>query len=68
MLGLVYSLDQHGISLKTLYDRSEKQSSKPSAVRGSLLAVKGSGDAIFGAWIGETIRLSKGAYYGSGDA
>jgi hypothetical protein len=28
--------------------------------------MKDSGDAIFGAWLGGGLRVSKGSYYGSG--
>ncbi|KAI0753832.1 TLD-domain-containing protein [Fomes fomentarius] len=59
---LLYSLDQHGISLNTLYGRC--QDSKRSA----LLIVRDAHDSIFGAWIGEGIHPSKGAYYGSGES
>ena len=30
--------------------------------------MKDSGDAIFGAWLGEGLRVSKGSYYGSGES
>ncbi|KAI8992720.1 TLD-domain-containing protein [Trametes punicea] len=59
---LLYSLDQHGISLNTLYARC--QDFKGSA----LLIVRDSNNAIFGAWMGEGIHPSKGAYYGSGES
>ncbi|KDQ50806.1 hypothetical protein JAAARDRAFT_62966 [Jaapia argillacea MUCL 33604] len=59
---LLYSLDQHGISLKTLYNRCE------SHLGGALVVVRDSGDGTFGAWVGEGVRLSKGAYYGGGES
>lgn len=59
---LLYSLDQHGISLNTLYTRCEAQTGS------ALLIMKDSNDALFGAWMGEGIRPSKGAYYGSGES
>ncbi|KAH9852854.1 TLD-domain-containing protein [Lenzites betulinus] len=59
---LLYSLDQHGISLNTLYGRC--QDFKGSA----LLIVRDANDAVFGAWMGEGIHPSKGAYYGSGES
>ncbi|EIN05656.1 TLD-domain-containing protein [Punctularia strigosozonata HHB-11173 SS5] len=59
---LLYSLDQHGISLKTLYARCQNH------LKGTLVVVKDSGDALFGAWIGDGIRVSPGAYYGSGES
>ncbi|OBZ74849.1 Oxidation resistance protein 1 [Grifola frondosa] len=59
---LLYSLDEHGISLQTLYARCARHAG------GTLLVVRDAGDALFGAWTGEGIHLSKGAYYGSGEA
>ncbi|KAI0655799.1 TLD-domain-containing protein [Cubamyces menziesii] len=59
---LLYSLDQHGISLNTLYARC--QDFKGSA----LLIVRDANDAVFGAWMGEGIHPSKGAYYGTGES
>ena len=59
---LLYSLDQHGISLNTLYTRCQD-------FKGSqLLVVRDSGETLFGAWMGEGIHPSKGAYYGSGES
>ena len=59
---LLYSLDQHGISLKTLYARCAAHAG------GALLVVRDGSDALFGAWMGEGIRPSKGAYFGSGES
>ncbi|PIL26353.1 hypothetical protein GSI_12109 [Ganoderma sinense ZZ0214-1] len=59
---LLYSLDQHGISLNTLYTRC--QDFKGSA----LFVVRDSGERVFGAWMGEGIHPSKGGYYGSGES
>ncbi|KAI0328828.1 TLD-domain-containing protein [Cubamyces sp. BRFM 1775] len=59
---LLYSLDQHGISLNTLYARC--QDFKGSA----LLIVRDANNAVFGAWMGEGIHPSKGAYYGTGES
>lgn len=59
---LLYSLDQHGISLNTLYTRCE------SHAGGALVVMRDSNDAVFGAWMGEGIHMSKGAYYGSGES
>ncbi|KAF7982682.1 hypothetical protein HWV62_27168 [Athelia sp. TMB] len=64
---LLYSLDQHGISLNTLYTRCEPQGPSTSHPRGSLVVIKDSGDTIFGVWLGEGVRVSKG-YYGSGES
>jgi len=61
---LLYSLDQHGISLGTLYARVSQ-----FITGGCLVAVKDGNDAIFGAWIGDGIRRSVGeSYYGSGES
>ncbi|PBK81546.1 TLD-domain-containing protein [Armillaria gallica] len=61
---LLYSLDQHGISLNTLYSRSEQ--TKPA---GALVVVKDDGDTVFGAFIADGIRQSRGrGYYGSGES
>lgn len=61
---LLYSLDQHGISLGTLYARVSQ-----FITGGCLVAVKDGNDAIFGAWIGAGIRRSVGeSYYGSGES
>nr|VWP00784.1 Transcription factor MBP1 [Ganoderma boninense] len=59
---LLYSLDQHGISLNTLYARC--QDFKGSTV----FVVRDSGERVFGAWMGEGIHPSKGGYYGSGES
>ncbi|TFK59542.1 TLD-domain-containing protein [Pluteus cervinus] len=69
---LLYSLDQHGISLNTLYSRCETLSqTKPGAPKmvGALVIIKDSEDSLFGAWIGEGIKMSRGkGYYGSGES
>ncbi|OCH86253.1 TLD-domain-containing protein [Obba rivulosa] len=57
---LLYSLDQHGISLNTLYARCQAHTG------GALVVMRDSGDAVFGVWLGEGMHQSKGAYYGSG--
>ncbi|KAF5385693.1 hypothetical protein D9757_005528 [Collybiopsis confluens] len=71
---LLYSLDQHGISLHTLYDKCENQpylrtSSTFTTKVGALVVMKDSGDAIFGAYMGDGVRRSRGkGYYGSGES
>lgn len=35
---------------------------------GALMIVRDSNDAVFGAWMGEGIKLSKGSYFGSGES
>ena len=77
---LIYSLDQHGISLNTLYSHCESHlTRKPEpgefgVSKGMLLAMKdaGAGDdddehrAVFGAWIAEGLRMNKGKGYSGG--
>jgi hypothetical protein len=68
---LLYSLDQHGISLNTLYSRCEPRiptRAHPNPPQGGLLVVKDAHDAVFGAWSSEGVRLEKGGYYGSGES
>ncbi|KAJ3747196.1 TLD-domain-containing protein [Lentinula detonsa] len=71
---LLYSLDQHGISLHTLYDMCENQpqlkiGSAFASKVGALVVMKDSGDAIFGVYMGDGVRQSKGkGYYGSGES
>ncbi|KAG6889446.1 hypothetical protein C0992_005166 [Termitomyces sp. T32_za158] len=70
---LIYSLDQHGISLNTLYDRCEAHMQvKPGTAgpAGVFLVIKDAGDALFGAWMGkEGVHPSRGkGYYGSGES
>ncbi|KIJ64193.1 hypothetical protein HYDPIDRAFT_112140 [Hydnomerulius pinastri MD-312] len=68
---LLYSLDQHGISLNTLYSRCEPRipsRSNPNPPKGGLVAIQDAHDTVFGAWLGEGVRLEKGGYYGSGES
>ncbi|KAI8144676.1 TLD-domain-containing protein [Fennellomyces sp. T-0311] len=58
---LLYSLDQHGSSLTTLY-------TKCRSVRGPcVLAVKDTDDGIFGAFLNETFKTNNVSYYGTGE-
>ncbi|CAL1697514.1 unnamed protein product [Somion occarium] len=59
---LLYSLDQHGISLHTLYSRCD------GFLGSTLVIMKDSNDTMFGAWLGEGVHPSKGSYYGSGES
>ncbi|KAF8991218.1 TLDc domain-containing protein [Cyathus striatus] len=55
---LLYSLDQHGISINTLYTRCEAHLSNPKIVsKGALVVIQDSG-----------VKLSRGAYYGGGES
>ncbi|KAI9096638.1 TLD-domain-containing protein [Phlyctochytrium arcticum] len=56
---LVYSMEQHGISLNTLFKRSEEQG---GAV---LFVLRDADDGIFGAFGTESIHIKTG-YYGTG--
>ncbi|KAI9008004.1 TLD-domain-containing protein, partial [Gaertneriomyces semiglobifer] len=61
---LLYSLDQHGISLNTLYTFcTEANTVDPT--NGCLLAIKSEKGAIFGAFSNEGLHLSKGHYFGN---
>ncbi|KIN92710.1 hypothetical protein M404DRAFT_172773, partial [Pisolithus tinctorius Marx 270] len=65
------SIDQHGISLNTLYTRSEprtRSKAEPNPPSGALLVVKDSLDGLFGAWVGEGIIKGQNGFYGSGEA
>ncbi|EMD32723.1 hypothetical protein CERSUDRAFT_108566 [Gelatoporia subvermispora B] len=59
---LLYSLDQHGISLNTLYTRCQ------SHTGGAVVVMRDSGDAVFGVWLGEGVHQSRGGYYGGGSS
>lgn len=60
---LLYSLDQHGISIKTLYTRCALHEGT------ALIVIKDTAGDIFGACVNEGIHLSKrSSYYGSGDS
>ncbi|KAI5116309.1 hypothetical protein M0805_009635 [Coniferiporia weirii] len=72
---LLYSADQHGLSLNTLYARCAPSEvvggggKLPDAASGSaLIALQDADGGVFGAWIGEGIHLSHGSYYGGGDS
>ncbi|KAF9481064.1 TLD-domain-containing protein, partial [Pholiota conissans] len=72
---LIYSLDQNGISLTTLYSRCEAYTTRrpvPGEVRNTsmLFAVKDSEGGIFGAWLAEGVRGVKGnrGYFGGGES
>ncbi|KAA8909809.1 TLD-domain-containing protein [Sphaerosporella brunnea] len=58
---LAYSLEQHGVSLATLYKCAQE---KKGAF---VLVVKDSLGGIFGAFVNEAFRPSGGRYYGTGE-
>ncbi|KAL1713769.1 TLD-domain-containing protein [Schizophyllum commune] len=69
---LLYSLDQHGISLATLYRKCEaaldaRRTSGNNT--GALVVIKDGSGTVFGAWVGDGIHPSKGqGFYGSGES
>jgi hypothetical protein len=64
---LLYSLDQHGISLRTLYARCSEPTRK-GGPRPALLIVKDAPGDSFGAFVGEGIHPSPANYYGGGES
>ncbi|KAF9263165.1 TLD-domain-containing protein [Marasmius fiardii PR-910] len=73
---LLYSLDQHGISLNTLYAKSESSSSSSSSSGllgptkvGALLVIKDSCDTSFGVFLSDGLKRGDGrSYSGSGES
>ncbi|KAI5793786.1 hypothetical protein DFH27DRAFT_484982 [Peziza echinospora] len=61
---LVYSLEQHGVSLATLYDKCAMREFQKG---GFVLVVKDDGGGIFGAFVNERFKVSGGRYYGTGE-
>ncbi|KAF8424027.1 oxidation resistance protein 1 [Tirmania nivea] len=61
---LAYSLEQHGVSLTTLYERC---AAKEFSKGGFVLVVKDDGGGIFGAFVNEEFRVNGGRYYGTGE-
>ncbi|KAG8685009.1 oxidation resistance protein 1, partial [Ceratobasidium sp. 395] len=59
---LLYSLDQHGISLATFYARCEQP-----VTGGCLVAIRDAEGATFGVWCGDGVRKHEG-YTGSGES
>ncbi|KAF5345521.1 hypothetical protein D9758_012017 [Tetrapyrgos nigripes] len=69
---LLYSLDQHGISLNTLYTKCEAQPQLKSGSNiitkvGAFVVMKDSNDMIFGVYVGDGVHKGRG-YYGSGES
>ncbi|PLW16860.1 hypothetical protein PCANC_09426 [Puccinia coronata f. sp. avenae] len=63
---LMYSIDQHGTSLGTLYSKVSAISSLSGAHAGCILALKDQDGNRFGAFVNEAFRPSK-EYYGTGE-
>lgn len=63
---LLYSLDAHGISLNTLYNKVDAGMANRGMAAGLLLIVKDNEGGVFGAFINEKLRRTEG-YYGSGE-
>ncbi|KAH9985252.1 TLD-domain-containing protein [Russula vinacea] len=59
---LLFSIDQHGISLHTLYTRCGAHTG------GALLVIRTADDRRFGAWVADGIREGHGSYIGSGES
>jgi len=59
---LLFSIDQHGISLHTLYTRCGTHAG------GALVVVRAADDRCFGAWVADGIREGHGSYIGSGES
>jgi len=62
----MYSIDQHGTSLGTLYEKVSAISSMSGASAGCILALKDQHGNRFGAFVNEAFKPSK-EYYGSGE-
>ncbi|EJD01770.1 TLD-domain-containing protein [Fomitiporia mediterranea MF3/22] len=71
---LLYSADQHGLSLNTLYARCAPPvivgggGIVPGTNNGALIAIQDAEGGVFGAWVPEGVHLSHGSYYGGGDS
>ncbi|KAH9974212.1 TLD-domain-containing protein, partial [Russula compacta] len=59
---LLFSIDQHGISLHTLYAGCSAHTG------GALLIVRDADDQCFGAWVADGIHEGHGSYTGSGES
>ncbi|KAJ7459501.1 TLD-domain-containing protein [Mycena galericulata] len=67
---LFYSLDQHGISLNTLYTRcAPPTSTRTPYPKGALVVIQDAGGVLFGAWVADGLKRStRGGYYGGGES
>ncbi|KAI9175870.1 hypothetical protein H9P43_006234 [Blastocladiella emersonii ATCC 22665] len=65
---LVYSMDQHGISLATLYSRFQRVVSSNSVQpRGFVLIIQNSHGKLFGAYLSDPLKYSASSFYGTGE-
>lgn len=65
---LVYSLEQHGSSLNTLYKSCEPPWEQTPSIYGYVLVVKDSSSGIFGAYLNEPLHVQASKrFYGNGD-
>lgn len=62
----IYNLDQHGVSLGTLYAKCHEYRDKLGERPGFVLVVQDSRGSIFGAFVNEYFRPSK-SYFGNGE-
>lgn len=60
---LLYSLDQHGISIQTMYERMRVGLCGSDS--GVVLVVKDADGSMFGAYVNEGLKESR-SYYGDG--
>ncbi|KAJ7222394.1 hypothetical protein GGX14DRAFT_694554 [Mycena pura] len=59
-----YSVDQHGISLNTLYSCC---SAPASRAKGGLVVIQDAEGVLFGVWVADSLqRSTRGGYYGGG--
>ncbi|KAH8822627.1 TLD-domain-containing protein [Flagelloscypha sp. PMI_526] len=71
---LLYSLDQDGISLRTLYDKCDLTKRPPPKPASTLLVIRDSDDAIFGAYLSDSkgLKVQESSvlrrHYGSGES
>ncbi|KAH8926239.1 TLD-domain-containing protein [Atractiella rhizophila] len=63
---IVYSSEQHGISLHTLYNRVKSETRNDGQGNGLVLAVRDTSEHVFGAFVNEGFKLSRD-YYGNGE-
>jgi len=63
---LLYSLDQHGVSLATLYEKTAQGMSGKGVSAGCVLVVQDNDGNIFGSFSNEALKKREG-YYGSGE-